>query len=115
MISRRVLKQPWLLLCNSCKMQWRVENITPYTIATRKFYCSSCGSSDVVEHASIENDRWYSMARSFGLSNGASSVDLLKQMFDFWDPQEHLLFRDFVKELVDEAKEQSKSGNKAKN
>ena len=99
-ISRRAHEQPWVLDCSNCKMSFRVQNLTAYTMATRIAHCPGCGSDSVKETSDYVNDRWYAMAKSFGLPSSAQAVQLLKDMYDLWDPSEYKWFKDFVADYI---------------
>lgn len=103
MTSIRTIKQPFVIECSSCKMAFRVENLTPYTMATRKWFCLACGSQLVRAKTNYEDDRWYAMAQSFNLSSTQDTVQLLKDMYELWDPSEHELFKDFVISMITDA------------
>jgi len=107
-ISRAAPEQPFAIACSDCKMCWRVENITVFTMGTLKLHCPACGSSNVKYSSDYANDRWYSMAATFGLARSHNSVELLKGMWDLWDPKEHELFRDFVLEYITDFLEEQK-------
>lgn len=99
----RTIKQPFALTCSSCSMAFRVENLTPYMMATRKWFCPACGSQSVKVRSNYEDDRWYAMAQSFSLDPTQDTVQLLKDMYEIWDPSEFPLFKDFVTNMIREA------------
>lgn len=105
MTTVRAITQPFVIECTSCKMAFRVENLTPYMIATRKWFCPACGSESVHAKSNYEDDRWYAMARSFSLNATKDTVQLLKDMYEIWDPAEFPLFKDFVTNMIREAAE----------
>lgn len=101
--SRRVKLQPNIINCIDCRMTFRAENLTPYTIAVREWYCPACGSTNVEIKTNSALDRWYAMAESFGLPSTEKSVSLIKSLYDVWDTHEHSLFKDFVVEVLAES------------
>lgn len=96
LIGRRGLMQPYVITCNNCKMEFRTENLTPYTMAVRKYFCPACGNDDVINRSDYRNDRWRSLARAHGLPDRESSVKLLKELYMAWQPEEDEWFKDFV-------------------
>jgi hypothetical protein len=98
--SRYALKQPYIIACSFCKMAFRIENLTPHMMATRKWFCPACGSNDTTIKNNHEDDRWYAMARSFNLDPTQSNVQLLKDMYEIWEPSEYEWFKDFVLYMI---------------
>lgn len=103
MTTTRTIKQPFVIECSSCKMAFRTENLTPYLMAVREWYCPACGSQLVKVKSNYEDDRWYAMANSFSLNPTKDTVILLKDMYEIWDPSEFPLFKDFVTNMIREA------------
>ena len=103
MTTVRAIKQPFVIECTSCNMAFRVENLTPYMMATRKWFCPACGSNTIHAKSNYEDDRWYAMAQSFNLNPTQDTVQLLKDMYELWDPSEYNLFKDFVVSMITEA------------
>lgn len=83
-------------------MIFRVENVTPLTTSARTLYCPACGSVNITIVELQSDDQWYAMALSFGLPQRAKSVDLIKQLFEAWDPATDSSFKDFVSSIVEE-------------
>ena len=107
MNTRRILSQPTVLTCDDCRMVFRAENLTPYTMTMRNWFCPACGSNSITINNSHEDDRWYNMAISFGLPQRESSVQFIKQLYDIWDPIEFRLFKDFVLSIVNEVQQEA--------
>lgn len=103
-ISRRALQQPFVVTCSDCKMAWRVENLSPFTMAKRQLHCIACGSIEIHVKSDYENDRWYAMAVTFGMNATKESVKIIQSMYEIWDPSEYEWFKDFVVALIAEAK-----------
>lgn len=72
-------------------------------MATRKWFCPACGSHKVNIKTNYDDDRWYAMARSFNLNPTKDTVQLLRDMYEIWEPSEFELFKDFVVHMITEA------------
>lgn len=96
------MQQSISISCENCRMIFRVENLTPLTTAKRTLHCSACGSKEVMVVELQSDDVWYNMAASFGLPQKVKSVDLIKQLFEIWDPTTDSNFKDFVKTVIEE-------------
>lgn len=105
-LSRRATLQPWIISCNDCKMAFRTENLTPFTMAKHHWHCPGCGSDEVDIRTNYEEDRWYSMADSFKLPHTLRSVKFLKDMYEAWDPSEYEWFRQFVASIIEDARKE---------
>lgn len=103
-IGRKALLQPYMVACDNCKMVFRVENVTPFTVSERKYHCAACGSSDTSVKSDYANDKWISMAESFGLSRSLENSILMQKLYNLWDPDEYPWFKDFVKVFLVQAK-----------
>jgi hypothetical protein len=60
-------------------------------------HCAYCGSSNIVP-AKIDA-YWYDLAESFGYERSADGAELIRGLYNLWQPSEFHLFRDFIKSL----------------
>jgi hypothetical protein len=95
--SRRALKQPFVVECKECLMSFFVENLTPFTISPSTIHCILCGGVNIVVSNNYEDDKWRAIAANIGLPKKNNSAQLIKKLYELWEPLEYEWFQDFVK------------------
>jgi NAD-dependent SIR2 family protein deacetylase len=83
--------------CSACHMHFRIQRIGPHVRVGAPSFCPQCGS-----HAGcsqdMDRDYWETLAGHYRVP-----VDVIKEVYDLWDPRTHTNFSDFMRELEAEA------------
>lgn len=90
--------------CNDCNTLTRVYRVEPITQIGAFKCCPVCTSTHVQVYQSVATDHWESLARAYGMS-----IELVQQVYELWNPQEHQRFGDFVAVLKSEAKAEAEN------
>lgn len=89
------------LSCKECGNRFTLYNNGVLTTAPPS-HCPFCGSQAVAA-AEHTPDYWESLAVLLGIQTHEAGVNLVKELYNMWDPTEHAKFPDFVDSIRKEA------------
>lgn len=98
-IIDNVTPQRMTIDCGDCNTMTRVYRVEPATQIGSFKCCPVCTSTNVKVYQSAATDHWESLARGYSVS-----VEVIKQVYDIWNPREYQRFGDFFAVLMAEAK-----------
>jgi hypothetical protein len=81
--------------CTQCDTMTRVYRVEPAVKIGGFRFCPICGTNRTAVYQDSTTDHWESLARNYGLT-----VDLTKQIYDLWQPNECQHFGTFVKTFL---------------
>lgn len=94
------MMHPRYLHCKACKSHWRVEVLSPTTVALPVAnHCPLCGQACASE-LDRDLDYWYVLAEAYLPVATIKGAKLIQQLYDLWDGKEHDHFGDFVREVL---------------
>lgn len=88
------------IICNGCgqHQRWEADVIT---VSRAPSHCGACGGVDVT---SVKFDSyWYDLAKYYGFEHSERGADLIRGLYQQWEPAKHYKFHDFVLETMKEA------------
>ena len=71
----------------------RIQRVDPVTYDRAMTYCPICGSFAKATQVALD-DYMEELARDYDLP-----IELMRKVYELWDPKEHPLFSDFYEEL----------------
>lgn len=101
--------EPLTLECASadCKVRMRISRILNPSPRVGAFeFCPVCGSRAFAVH-DTEESYWESLSKTYG-----PPPEVMKQVYDAWNPHEHYRFSDFFNELMAELASESPAPSK---
>ena len=94
---------PMYVTCKECLLNTRVERLNPTVDTAMVKHCPMCGSSNITVDMGFSKDYWYVMARAANLVPSEVTAQLVKDLYDIWDPRDQPKFIDFVHDTIRQA------------